>query len=74
MTFVGLKKPEDRAAVIAYLRTLADSPPGLPSGADIAAEKAELTPPEAAPAKEGADGAPATAPDAAEAAKAAPAH
>jgi cytochrome c len=30
MTFAGLKKPEDRANVIAYLRTLADSPPPLP--------------------------------------------
>jgi cytochrome c len=38
MGFAGLKKPEDRAAVIAYLRTLADSPAALPSEADIAAE------------------------------------
>jgi len=30
MTFVGLKKPEDRANVIAYLRTQADSPKPLP--------------------------------------------
>jgi cytochrome c len=30
MTFAGLKKPEDRAAVIAYLRTLSDSPKPLP--------------------------------------------
>ena len=42
MVFAGLKKPEDRAAVIAWLRTLADSPPALPSDADIAAEKVEL--------------------------------
>jgi cytochrome c len=27
MTFAGLKKPEDRADIIAYLRTLSDSPP-----------------------------------------------
>jgi cytochrome c len=30
MVFPGLKKPEDRAAVIAYLRTLSDSPKPLP--------------------------------------------
>ena len=30
MTFAGLNKPEDRADVIAYLRTKADSPPPLP--------------------------------------------
>ena len=52
MTFPGLKKPQDRANVIAYLRTLADSPAALPSEADIAAEapKAEV----AADAKPGA--------------------
>jgi cytochrome c len=30
MGFGGLKKIEDRAAIIAYLRTLADTPPPLP--------------------------------------------
>lgn len=30
MTFAGLRKPEDRANVIAYLRTLSDSPKPLP--------------------------------------------
>ena len=30
MTFVGLKKPDDRANVIAYLRTQSDSPVPLP--------------------------------------------
>ncbi|WP_370540479.1 cytochrome c family protein [Azospirillum sp. INR13] len=30
MTFAGLKKDDDRAAVIAYLRSLADSPQPLP--------------------------------------------
>lgn len=30
MTFLGLKKPEQQADVIAYLRTLNDSPPPLP--------------------------------------------
>ncbi|HRC26957.1 MAG TPA: cytochrome c family protein, partial [Alphaproteobacteria bacterium] len=37
-TYAGLKKPEERAAVIAWLRTLADSPMPLPGAADIAAE------------------------------------
>ncbi len=45
MTFIGLKKPEDRVAVIAWLRTLSDSPAAPPTEADIAAEKAELAPP-----------------------------
>jgi cytochrome c len=31
MTFVGLKKPEDRINVIAYLRTLSASPPPIPA-------------------------------------------
>jgi cytochrome c len=48
MSYVGLKKPEDRAAMIAWLRTLADSPAALPSDAEIAAEMAELAPPPAA--------------------------
>lgn len=56
MSFAGLKKPEDRAAVIAWLRTQAESPKGLPSDGEIAAENAELAPPEAA-APEGADAA-----------------
>jgi cytochrome c len=30
MAFAGLKKPDERANVIAYLRTLADSPVPLP--------------------------------------------
>ena len=37
MTFAGLPKVEDRADVIAYLRSLSDSPLPLPSAADIAA-------------------------------------
>ena len=44
MNYVGLKKPEDRAAMIAWLRTLGSSSYGLPSDAQIAAEKAELAP------------------------------
>ena len=42
MNFIGLKKPEDRAAIIAWLRTLSDRPVALPSEAEIAAEQAEL--------------------------------
>jgi cytochrome c len=37
MTFAGLPKVEDRADVIAFLRTLSDNPLPLPSAADIAA-------------------------------------
>lgn len=57
MNYLGVKKPEDRAALIAFLRSKADAPKGLPSDAEIKAEAAELTPPapaaeEAAPAAE----------------------
>jgi cytochrome c len=38
MTFPGFKKAEDRADVIDYLRTDADSAPALPSAAEIAAD------------------------------------
>lgn len=51
MGYAGLKKPEDRAALIAWLRTQADSPKALPSDAEIAAEKADLAPEEEAPAE-----------------------
>lgn len=44
MSFVGLKKPEDRAAVIAYLRTLSGSPKAPPGAGEISAEEAELKP------------------------------
>ena len=47
MNYVGIKKPEDRAAVVAWLRTLADSPKALPSAAEIAKEEADLAPPAA---------------------------
>ncbi len=46
MNYIGLKKPEDRAAMIAWLRTLAASHAALPSDSAIAAEQAELAPPE----------------------------
>lgn len=45
MTFAGIKKAEERAALIAWLRTQADSPAALPSEAEIAAEAAALAPP-----------------------------
>ena len=37
MAFAGLKKPKDRADVLAYLRSLSDSPAELPSVGDTAA-------------------------------------
>ena len=40
MNFAGLKKPEDRANLIAWMRTKADSPAALPSANDIAVEGA----------------------------------
>jgi cytochrome c len=50
MAYAGMKKPEDRAAMIAWLRTISGNP-GLPSAGQIAAEAAELGPKEeAAPA------------------------
>ncbi|MBU6234280.1 MAG: cytochrome c family protein [Alphaproteobacteria bacterium] len=53
MVFAGIKKPEDRANVIAYLRTLADSPAALPTEADIAAEAPKAEEPKAEEGKEG---------------------
>jgi cytochrome c len=44
MTFIGLSKGEDRAALIAWLRTKSDSPHALPTAAEIAQEKSDLTP------------------------------
>jgi cytochrome c len=38
MNFAGLKKPEDRANMVAWLRTMADSQAPLPTPEDIAAE------------------------------------
>ena len=46
MVFAGIKKPQDRANVIAYLRSLADSPVALPSDSDIKAEAAAAAPAE----------------------------
>ena len=47
MTFAGVKKGEDRAALIAYLRTMDDAPQGLPSAGDIEKEAKDLAPPAA---------------------------
>lgn len=46
MNYIGLKKPEDRAAMIAWLRTQGSAGFPLPSAGDIAKEAAELAPPE----------------------------
>jgi cytochrome c len=61
MAFAGLKKPDERADVIAYLRTLSDSPVPLPE------PPADAPKGEATPATEGTDtsGATPTAPEAA---------
>ena len=42
MNFAGLKKPTDRANMIAYLRSLAETPVDLPSEEQIAAEKLKI--------------------------------
>ncbi len=42
MNYIGLRKPQDRADIIAWMRTLASSPAALPSEADIQAELEEL--------------------------------
>lgn len=54
MNFVGLSKVQDRANVIAYLRTLSDSPKPLPAAAPAPAE---------APAPSGNEGIPAPPPN-----------
>jgi cytochrome c len=54
MGFAGLKKDEDRADVIAYLRTLSDSPKPLPEAAAPAADAskpADAKPADAKPAE-----------------------
>jgi cytochrome c len=59
MTFAGLSKIEDRADVIAWLRTLSDNPVPLPSAADIAAAEKAYQDAKAAAAKPAASAAPA---------------
>lgn len=45
MAYAGLKKPKDRADLIAYLRSKSDSPPPLPAApAEAAPEKTPATP------------------------------
>lgn len=44
MNFVGLRRPEDRAAIIAWMRTLSHDPAPLPTDAEIEAEAAALAP------------------------------
>jgi len=56
MNYIGLKKPEDRAALIAWLRMQASSPAPLPSESQIEAERAELAPPEPETEEEAEDG------------------
>lgn len=41
MGFIGLKKPQDRADLIGWLRTLSDSPSAFPGPADIEAEASQ---------------------------------
>ena len=43
MSYAGMKKPEDRAAIIGWLNTLGSNK-SAPSAAEIAAEEAELNP------------------------------
>ena len=51
MNYNGIKKPEDRAAMVAWLRSLSSNPVPLPSATDISKELSELAPPvEEAPA------------------------
>jgi cytochrome c len=64
MSFAGLKKPDERANVIAYLRTLADNPVPLPAAtaqapapADSAAPAGNAAPAPAADSAAPADGA-----------------
>jgi cytochrome c len=50
MAFVGLPKEQDRADVIAYLRTMNDNPPPLPAAAPADAKPADAKPADAKPA------------------------
>jgi cytochrome c len=73
MTFAGLKRPDERANVIAYLRTLSDAPVPLPETPTAAAPAAEPPapphseplppPPAAAPAPAPAEPPPAATPE-----------
>jgi cytochrome c len=52
MSFVGLKKQDDRTNVIAYLRTLNDSPPPIPAPNPAAAAAPAAAASDAAPASD----------------------
>ena len=73
MGFAGLKKPEERADMIAYLRTLSDNPVPLPEAPAAPAPTAAATDAPAATAAPAEAPAPAAAPAATEAPAAAPA-
>jgi len=45
MTYAGVKNPEERADIIAYLRTLSDSPVPLPAPAPAPTDEAPAEPP-----------------------------
>lgn len=49
MSFVGLKKQEDRINLIAYLRSMSDAPPAIPAPNPAAAAVAEAPAPGAGP-------------------------
>lgn len=55
MSFAGVKSPEDRAKLIAYLRSMSDSPPPLPSEEEMAATQtaSDAEPAEAGQAAQG---------------------
>ena len=74
MGFAGLKKAEERANVIAYLRTLSDSPAPLPEANAAPAAENASAPADAAPATEGAAAPAEAAPAEAAPAEAAPAE
>lgn len=50
MTFAGIKNPQQRADLLAYLRTLADNPVPLPKAEAAAQPAGDAKPAEAAPA------------------------
>lgn len=52
MNFAGLKKPKDRAALIAWLRTLSDDVTPLPTAEEITAEETAFAGPEETHAEE----------------------
>ena len=46
MAFAGVPKEQDRADIIAYLRTMNDNPPPLPAAAPADAKPADAKPAE----------------------------